>query len=196
MKLHHLFAITLFFNLTQAYAGDPAKGKALSQTCAVCHGVDGNSMNPIWPNLAGQHAAYIVRQLQDFKEGERNNAQMSPMAANLSEEDMQHLAADYASQKAEKGTGKPESLELGEKIYRYVDAEAGIAGCMACHGPAGEGNPAALYPALSSQHAAYTAAQLKMFKAGERGNAVMQAIAKPMTDAQIEAVSNYIQGLH
>ena len=199
MKLHYLFALTIFFTSFQIQAGDPAIGKGLSNTCAACHGVDGNSVNPVWPKLAGQHTAYTAKQLKDFKEGKRANAQMAPMAANLSDEDMQHLGAYYASQKSTIGSADPELVELGEKVYRYGDQAAGVPACMACHGPAGEGNPAALYPALSGQHAAYTAIQLKMFKSAERNNdanSVMRSIATPMTEAQIEAVSSYIEGLH
>jgi len=184
---------------SNSYAGDPAKGKTLSQTCAACHSIDGNSVTPIWPKLAGQHAEYIVKQLQDFKEGKRVNAQMAPMVASLSDQDMADIAAYFAGQKIKPGSAKPELIELGQSIYRAGDAEAGIPACMACHGPAGAGNPGALYPALAGQHAAYTAMQLKMFKSEERNNDannVMQSIAGLMNNAQIEAVSEYIQGLH
>ena len=200
MKLHYLTIISLFMLVSSnSYAGDPAKGKALSQTCAACHNVDGNSLNPVWPKIAGQHAEYIVKQLQDFKEGKRVNLQMAPMVASLSEQDMDDIATYFASQKAKAGSAKPELIELGQKIYRAGDTEAGIPACMACHGPAGAGNPGALYPALSGQHAEYTILQLKAFKVEERSNDannVMRMIAGPMTNAQIEAVSEYIQGLH
>lgn len=202
MKQNYLIAFSLFLIAsTNAFAvdGDPAKGKALSQTCAACHSVDGNSVNPVWPKLAGQHASYTVKQLQDFKAGKRVNAQMAPMVAPLSEEDMGDLAAYFASKKTKKGSAKPELIELGQKIYRFGDSETGVPACMACHAPNGVGNPGALYPALRGQHAAYTAAQLKMFKTEERANDannVMRAIAGPMTNAQIEAVSEYIQGLY
>lgn len=81
-------------------AGDADAGKAKSASCAACHGSDGNSNNPVWPNLAGQHAAYVVKQLKAFKSGERKDPLMSPMAAGLSEQDMENLAAYYAGQKA------------------------------------------------------------------------------------------------
>lgn len=80
-------------------AGDAAAGKAKSAVCTACHGADGNSTNPLWPNLAGQHAAYMVKQLKDFKSGARKDPMMAPMAAPLSETDMENLAAYYASQK-------------------------------------------------------------------------------------------------
>ena len=175
-----------------------ANGKNLSQTCAVCHGADGNSINPIWPKLGGQHASYIVKQLENFKNGERVNAQMAGIVAALSLQNMNDLALYYESQKANFGSAKKEFVDIGQKIYRAGDREAGIAACMACHGPAGSGNPSAIYPSLSGQHAKYTISQLKMFKTGERNNdenSVMRSIAKRMTEAQIEAVSEYLQGL-
>ena len=202
MKIYYLTVISLFMIISGysfAAGGDPSNGKSLSQICAVCHSVDGNSVNPVWPKLAGQHASYIAKQLKDFKDGKRVNAQMTAMVAPLSGQDMEDLGAYYASQKTKQGTAKPELIELGQRIYRAGDSQAGIPACLACHGPVGVGNPAALYPSLSGQHAEYTARQLKMFKAEERNNDVnnvMRSIAGPMTNAQIEAVSEYIQGLH
>lgn len=200
MKIYYLTVISLLmFASSTSYAGDPTNGKALSQTCAACHSVDGNSVNPVWPKLAGQHAGYIIKQLQDFKAGKRVNAQMAPMAAPLGDQDIEDLAAYFSSKKIKHGSAKPELIELGQKIYRAGDVDAGIPACMACHGPSGTGNPGALYPALAGQHAAYTAIQLRAFKAEERSNDlnnVMRSIAGPMTNAQIEAVSEYIQGLH
>ena len=173
-------------------------GKSLSQTCAVCHGPDGNSVNPIWPKLAGQHASYIVKQLKNFKDGIRVNAQMAGLAAALSEQDMNDLGLYFEAQKNNLGYAKQESINLGKKIYRAGHNESGIPACMSCHGPAGSGNPGAMYPLLRGQHAEYTVGQLKMFKKGERDNdtnSVMRSIASRMTKEQIEAVSEYIQGL-
>ncbi len=199
---NYLFVICLL-TLTSAYTyaagGDPENGKSLSQTCAACHSVDGNSVNPVWPKLAGQHATYIVKQLNDFKKGNRVNAQMTAMVAPLSDQDMLDLGAYFASQKTTLGTAEPELIETGELIYRAGDYTTGVPACMACHGPNGAGNPTALYPALRGQHAEYTAIQLKMFKAEDRSNDpnnMMRTITGPMTNLQIEAVSQYIQGLH
>ena len=200
MKIYYITVICLLMLVSNySYAGDPAKGKTLSQTCAACHSVDGNSINPIWPKLAGQHTQYLVKQIQDFKDGKRVNAQMAPMVASLSEQDITDLAAYFSSQKVKPGSAKPELIEAGQKLYRAGDTQAGIPACMACHGPAGAGNPVALYPAIAGQHAAYTAIQLKAFKSEERSNdanKVMRTISASMTNAQIEAVSEYIQGLH
>jgi cytochrome c553 len=188
-----------FLSFNSHAEGNVAAGKEKSQVCAACHGIDGNSSNPIWPKLAGQHAEYIVKQLSDFKSNSRENAQMSPMAANLSEQDILDLAGYYSSQKIKHGKTDPAGLVLGQKIYRAGSIDAGVPACTACHGPNGRGNPAALYPALGGQHTAYTQAQLKAFRESVRTNdtnSVMRTIVGRMTDDEIKAVSEYIQGLH
>lgn len=182
-----------------ATAGDPAAGQQKSTICAACHGPDGNSANPTWPRLAGQHAEYTEKQLRDFRDKRRENAQMSPMAAPLSDADIADLAAYFASQAGHGGTARPELVELGQKLYRAGNPRTGLPACMACHGPSGSGNAAAGYPALAGQHSEYTAIQLKAFKAEQRANdkdSVMRTIAGKMTIKEIEAVSDYIQGLH
>ncbi len=180
-------------------AGDPAAGKQKSQTCTACHGADGNSVTPDWPSLAGQGSEYLAKQLMDFRAGARRNDLMSPMAANLSDADIADLAAWYSGQEPKPGAADPSLVEAGQRLYRAGDAADGLPSCMSCHGPTGAGNPAAGYPAVSGQHAAYTAAQLKAFKSEQRTNdagAVMRGIAAKMTNADIEAVAGYIQGLH
>ena len=199
-SLFFLIILSLCLMLQNVFAeGDPVAGKEKAQVCAACHGVDGNSSSPVWPKLAGQHEEYIVKQLMDFKAGKRENAQMTPMAINLSEQDINDLATYYSSQKPKWGKTDPAALELGEKIYRAGNMEAGVPACLACHGPTGRGNPAAKYPALSGQHAAYNQAQLKAFRENLRNNdvnAVMRTIVGRMTDEEIKAVSEYTQGLH
>jgi len=183
----------------QAVPGLADSSKQKSQTCAACHGADGNSTNPAWPNLAGQHANYIRKQLMDFKSGARVNAQMSPMVQGLSEEDMADLGTFYASQKSRQGKADSSMLQLGKKVYRAGNIEAGVPACLACHGPTGRGNPAAMYPALSGQHAAYTRSQLNAFRNDARANdsnEVMRSVVDRMTDEEVIAVSEYIQGLH
>ena len=192
-------SIFLFIFSCHVYAGDVAAGKEKSALCAACHGTDGNSVNPVWPKLAGQHSEYILKQLKDFKAGKRNNIQMNPLVATLSEEDMQDLAAYFSSQKTKIGYASAESLEMGEKIYRAGDASKGLAACMSCHGPTGAGNPAASYPSLSGQHAEYTKIQLLAFRDNKRTNdtnKAMQIVSEKMTTDEIDAVANYIQGLH
>jgi cytochrome c553 len=181
-------------------AGDPDAGQAKSAACAACHGVDGNSINPVWPKLAGQHESYVVKQLLYFTDGERDNSTMKGMAAGLSEQDREDLAAFYASQTVTIGAADPELVEFGQKIYRSGNAESGVAPCMGCHGPNGAGNPAAGYPALRGQHAAYIESQLRGFASGNRVNEnarkMMQILASRMTDREIRSVASYIQGLH
>ncbi len=181
-------------------AGDAAAGKAKSASCAGCHGMDGNSVNPEWPNLAGQHAKYIAKQLADFKAGkDRNNATMSGMVAPLSEKDMVDLGAYFSSLPRKQGAADKSLVEAGQKLYRGGNPATGVAACIGCHGPTGSGNPAANFPALSGQHAKYVENQLKAFKSGERKNdagKMMRNIAEKMSDEEIKAVAAYVQGLH
>lgn len=191
--------VSMVFSTAQA-AGDPVAGKAASASCAACHGVDGNSANPEWPKLAGQHQGYLIQQLVYFGDGERDNAIMKGMAGSLTEEDRADLAAYFASQKVTYGTADPELVELGARIYRGGNSESGVAPCMGCHGPKGAGNPDANYPALRGQHAKYVENQLHGFAEGNRVNEnsikMMQIIASRMTNKEIRAVASYIQGLH
>mgnify|MGYP001821423173 FL=1 len=180
--------------------GDIEAGKAKSASCAACHGADGNSINPEWPKLAGQHEDYLLKQLNYFYGGERDNATMKGMVQGLSETDMENLAAYYSSQEVQFGTADPELVELGEKIYRSGNSQSGVAPCMGCHGPNGAGNPGANYPALRGQHAKYVEIQLHGFAEGKRVNEnsvkMMQLLASRMTNREIRAVASYIQGLH
>jgi len=183
---------------TSLAAGDAAAGKTKAAACAACHSADGNSVNPVWPKLAGQHATYLVKQLTNFKAGDRNNAMMAPMAAPLSEQDMADIAAYFSGQTQNGGKADPALVAAGEKLFRGGNATTGVAACMGCHGPNGMGNPPANFPRLSGQHAAYTVTQLKTFRSGERANdagKMMQNIAARMTDAEMQAVASYIEGL-
>ena len=180
--------------------GSIEAGKAKSITCNACHGADGNSLNAVWPNLAGQNAPYIQAQLMAFKNGVRNNALMSSQAMMLSDEDMADLAVYYESLPgAVQSVADEKLLVRGEALYRGGDKEKGIAACLACHGPTGRGNPAAIYPALNGQHAAYTALQLNAYADGSRVGAgkvqIMQDIASRLDAEDIEALASYVQGL-
>lgn len=179
--------------------GDAAKGKEKSATCAACHGADGNSGNPLWPKLAGQHASYIEKQLMDFHDKKRNNPTMSPMAAPLSPQDMKDLAAYYAGQTIKPGAGNEKKIELGKTLYKGGNLTSHVTACASCHSPTGMGNPASKYPRVSGQHAAYIVKQLKDFKSQARNNddsSMMRSIAKRMTDEEMEAVAEYMSGLH
>ena len=195
-----LTLLTIHSSLPAQAAGDPVAGKQQAAQCASGHGADGNSLNPEWPKLAGQHADYLVKQLSYFEKGERENATMKPMANVLDEQGRKDVAAYYAAQKVKTGSADPALVALGEKIYRSGNAESGVAPCMGCHGPNGAGNPAALYPALRGQHAKYIENQLHGFAEGKRVNEnakkMMQLLARRMTNREIRAVSSYIQGLH
>lgn len=181
-------------------AGDAAAGQAKAAVCSACHGPQGNSpANPLWPKQAGQHEGYVVKQLKDFKSGARKDDTMIGMVAALSEQDMADIAAFWAGQTISIGSADPEKAKLGRKIYQGGIAEKGVAACMACHGPAGDGNPAANFPSLNGQHAAYTAKALMDFRSGIRSNdpqGMMQGVVANMSDAEIEAVAQYIMGLH
>lgn len=180
--------------------GDADKGKALAVSCAACHGADGNSTNPEWPKLAGQSESYLIKQLTEYRNGKRKDAVMSGMAATIkADEDIIHIAAYYANSEAKLGQAKNKDIIAeGESIYRGGIVEAGVAACSACHGPTGSGNPSAKFPKVSGQHAKYSIAQLQLFKSGARNNdagKMMRNIAKKMSTAQMEAVSEYMAGL-
>lgn len=191
-------ALTMSVSGIQA-AGNAEVGQTKSVACAACHGPDGNSpVNPIWPKLAGQHPKYIEKQLTDFKSGARTDPTMIGMAAPLSEQDVADLAAYFSSQTRKGGEAAADKVAAGEKIYRGGNSETGVAACMACHGPTGSGNPQADFPSLAGQHAAYVEKALKDFRSSARTNdmnKMMQGVTARMTDAEIVAVAQYIQGL-
>ena len=180
-------------------AGNATDGKAKSVSCAACHGADGNSANPTWPKLAGQGAPYIVKQLADFKAKKRNDPLMSSQATALSSQDMDDLAAYFSSQTGSQGAADEKLVAAGAKLYRAGNKKKGLAACVSCHGPTGAGNPAAKFPRLSGQHAAYVEKAMKDFRSGKRHNdmnKMMQNIAEKMSDKEIKAVASYISGLH
>jgi len=175
-------------------------GKSKSVTCAACHGPAGISANPLWPNIAGQAAPYLVAQLQAFKDGSRNNPLMTSQAMMLSAQDMADLAVYFESLPAPaQAVADPDLVGKGEALYRGGEVTDQVAACIACHGPTGTGNPAAAYPALKGQHAAYTAKQLRDYASGERVSdgttRVMRDIAGKLSEEQIVALASYVQGL-
>ncbi len=170
--------------------------QTVNTVCAACHAPDGNSVISLNPKLAGQHPDYLEKQLTEFKSGKRANAVMSGMAGALSEAEMKELAVYFSSKKTALGKAKSNGAgSAGEKIYRAGNAATNVPACAACHSPNGAGLPKQ-FPRLSGQHADYTLAQLKAFRSGERANApMMMAIAAKMSDAEMAAVADYIQGL-
>jgi cytochrome c553 len=180
-------------------AGTVEAGQAKSATCMACHGMDGNSANPEWPSLAGQHPSYIVKQLRHFKANERQNPLMSPMAMILTDQDMEDLAAYFGSQTLRPtGETEPSKLELGQRIFRAGIAARGVPSCAGCHGPSGRGIPGAAFPAIGGQHAVYVANQLRNYRSATRAtdpNSMMRTIAAKLTDEEIDAVASYLQGM-
>jgi len=196
-----------------AQPGNAEAGASKATACAACHGTDGNSVDPQYPKLAGQHERYIARHLALYKSGERENAIMLGFAAALSPQDMRDVGAYFATKTASPGMADDSLIatgdnagrkyySVGEALFRSGDAERGVAACAACHGPVGRGNPGPAYPQLAGQHANYTATQLKAFRSGAvygrdaNANAVMMGVAKYLTDEEIGSLASYIEGLH
>ncbi|KTD52916.1 c-type cytochrome [Legionella quateirensis] len=179
---------------------NPQTGQNKAQVCAACHGQQGISPTPEWPNLAGQHKQYLVKQLKDMKAGTLRIAPtMTAMIANLNEQDMNDLASFYAKMPLAEGATPKKYLQRGEQIYRGGDFNKHITACIACHGPKGTGNAQAGFPVLSGQKAAYTVMQLQAFKDGKRTNDlnhIMRDISDRMTQDDMEAVAHYIEGLY
>lgn len=220
------FALLNMSGIAQA-AGDISTGKGLSGSCASCHGADGNSMMPLFPKLAAQNEGYLVKQLQAFKDGSRNDATMNSMVAGLSGQDMQDISAFYAAQPVSANAApqvNPDDLDdidddgalsadekaaakqalqkqqdtliaMGYDVYRNGDLDNEISACIACHGPEGEGNEPASFPALKGQHADYLKKTLTDFKTGARSNDsdnMMHMITKKMSEEEIKAMAFYV----
>ncbi len=203
-------------DLSKTHWGDAEAGAAKAAACAACHGADGNSDNPMYPRIAGQSERYMARQLALFASGERHGglaAVMAPFAQMLSPQDMRDVGAFYATQKGGAGVaddaliteGRYEGMkfyEVGQMLYHGGDPERGIPACLACHGPAGTGNPGPAYPHVGGQHAEYTARRLQEYQAGvtsEKDPAlfnIMAEVASGLTEQEIGALASYLQGLH
>jgi cytochrome c553 len=185
-----------------SFAAAPGNAKAaepiVTQLCAACHNMDGNSAIAANPNLAGMNAEYLYKQLGEFKSGTRTGTVMPGMVASLSDDDMKNLAAYFSGQKAKPATAQDQALALaGQKIFRGGVQGAGVPACASCHGAQGQGIPVQ-FPRLAGQHSEYVYGQLNAFRVGERANdaaRMMRTIAEKMTDADMKAVSAYIQGL-
>ena len=178
---------------------DPARGETKANTiCMACHGPQGNSVVALWPKLAGQHPEYIMKQLMDFKAGNRQNVQMTPMAMPLTDQEVVDLAAYFSTQTQSGGVADRELAKKGEALYRPGNPPSGVPPCSACHGPAGMGQGLSKFPRVSGQHADYVKQTLEYFRKGERANdlnGMMRGVTARMTDQEIAAVSQYIQGL-
>jgi cytochrome c553 len=191
--------------------GDAANGETLAAPCAACHGPDGNSLAPSFPKIAGLGEKYLYKQLTDIQSKTRDILEMAGQLDAMSDQDLQDLAAYFASQPIQlSGASDQElmlnsgemvsSLELGEEVYRAGNAATKVPACTGCHSPRGLGNEPAAYPRLSGQYADYIEKQLHAFKKGERANdgeaRTMRSIAQHMSEAEIKAVASYIAGLN
>ena len=185
-------------------------GATKSATCAACHGPNGNSANPLWPSLAGQNAAYLAGQLKHFKANARTNSNgvMPGLAAPLSDQDIQDLAAYFSQQTPTGLEADPSYWQAGQKLYRGGDSSRAIPACMACHGPSGRGNPEAGYPALRAQHSQYVVKELTDYAAGKRytlnekgdssggpNAAIMGTVSQRLSPEEMRNLASYVQGL-
>ncbi len=189
--------------------GSAEAGTAKAGVCVACHGPNGNSANPEWPSLAGQNAAYLREQLAMFKAKKRNNPIMAPIIEPLTEQDFADIAAYFAGQTPTGLLADPSYWKAGEALYKSGDAARNIPACAACHGPAGQGNAAAGYPALRAQHSVYTVKQLQDYLTqnryrdstdpalvhATRNSAMMTTIAARLTPEDIRNLASYLQGL-
>ncbi len=180
---------------------DAAAGKDKAQACAACHGQQGISPTGAFPNLAGQQASYLAKQIMDIRDGKRVVAQMAGQVDNFSDQDAWDVAAYFADMEPALGQVEADEalIERGRTLYRAGDMAKGIPACAACHSPTGEGIGSAVYPALSGQHPEYTLSTLQDFASGARNNSpanMMSDIASKMSDRDMEAVANYVLGLH
>ena len=202
-KVACVLAVTVIGTNVQA-AGDAEAGQAKAATCVACHGVDGNSAVPTFPKLSGLGHKYLLKQMQDIRDGRRPVALMACQVDNMTDQDLSDIAAFYDAQPRTGGTADPDKVSLGRKVYLGGIAERQVPACSGCHSPTGNGNGPAGYPALAGQHADYVAAQLKMFRKGYEDPAgrtnggeakIMRTTAFRMSDMEIEAVASYIAGL-
>lgn len=191
--------------------GDAMAGEGLVASCAGCHGMDGNSAMGAFPKLAGLGEKYLTKQLMDVRDGNRVIVEMTGMLDGMSDQQLADMAAFYDAKERQLSGAKQielvgssisgdEAIALGESLYRGGNLEVGIPSCTGCHAPSGAGNDPAGYPALGGQHADYIAKQLRMFRDGLRHNdgevKVMRGVAERMSNREIDALANYIAGLH
>jgi len=207
---------SLEVDFSKTKPGDPEAGQAKASTCAACHGADGNSPVEIYPRLAGQSERYIAKEMALIANGQRNEGAvvaMLPFVQGLTPQDMRDIGAFFATQKAGAGVADDTAVaegpyagmkffEVGQKLYRGGDASRGIPACMACHGPAGAGNPGPAYPHIGGQHAGYVAQRLQRYKAGQTGETdasqfkIMAQVSQALSEQEIQALASYVQGLH
>jgi len=188
--------------------GSAEAGAAKAIACTACHGPNGNSVNPEWPRLAGQNAAYLTGQIKLVRDAKRKVLLMAGIASTLSDQDIADIAAYFSVQTPVGLEADPGTYQVGAKLFRNGDATRGIPACMACHGPSARGNPAAGYPALRTQHGIYIAKQLSDYASlarytkddkgqmqGSANSVMMQAIASRLTETDRNSLASYLQGI-
>lgn len=188
-----------FVQAGESVTADPVAGQSKTVVCGACHGPDGNSLVPVFPNLAGQGERYLLKQLHEIRDGKRVVPEMTGLLVSLTERDIADIAAYYAGQKAKRLEADPDLAAQGEALFRGGKLGQGMPACIGCHSPRGAGIPSAGFPQLSGQHAAYIKKQLMAFREGERTNdgetQVMRTIASKLSNGDIEALAAFIQGL-
>jgi cytochrome c553 len=178
-----------------AQADEARAKKIVSGVCFVCHGLEGESSSEVFPRLAGQHAEYIAKQLDNFKSGKRKSTAMADMVAKLTPDEMLALGKYFEKQASPQEPLKDAGLAaVGRYIFHSGNKFSGVAACSSCHGAAALGTSS--LPRLAGQFASYTEAQLKQFNQRERtnDNAVMHSIASRMTPLEMAAVAEYLSG--
>ena len=199
--MHSMYArtaVALLIGMTTAavFADEKRAEEIVQGKCFICHGADGESSSPVFPRLAGQNAAYVARQLADYKSGKRRSPSMQPMVEDLSAADFAALGAWYASRPTHvHEVADAELAQVGRFVYLRGNPYSGVAACAACHGPTGQGTET--LPRVAGQHAQYTENQLKQFGKRERtnDNAVMHTIASKLSELEVKAVASYLSGL-
>lgn len=164
--------------------------------CFLCHGMEGESLSPVFPRLAGQNAEYLARQLADFKSGKRKSETMKPQSEELTAAEMKALGTFFEKKKASAHTpDDTEVVPVGRYIFMKGNPYSGLPSCASCHGPKGLGTTQ--LPRLAGQHPRYIEDQLKQFNKRERtnDNAVMHTIASKLTELEAHAVAEYISTL-
>jgi len=200
--LQFAIGLSLLVSLPVLAIGDADAGQGKAAVCAACHGVDGNSVVPNWPKIAGQHSAYLQRQMALIKSGERPVPEMAGIVISLTDQDMADLAAYFSSQTTSPGLTDEALRASGKLLYQGGNPATDTPACSSCHGPAGEGNPLANYPQLAGQHSVYSEKMLNGFRSGttwgadDASSIIMSEVTHRMTDEEIKAVASYIQGLH
>jgi cytochrome c553 len=198
-SLLFILCMSGFVQAGESATADPVAGQSKTVVCGACHGPDGNSLVPIFPNLAGQGERYLLKQLREIKDGKRVVPEMTGLLVPLSDQDLADIAAYYAGQKVSAVAADPDLAARGEALFRGGKLGQGMPACIGCHSPRGAGIPSAGFPQLSGQHAAYIKKQLTAFREGERTNdgetLVMRTIASKLSNRDIEALAAFIQGL-